>query len=134
MAQQAADYFSKVVTGQPPRPVYETAITEKDWPHTFFDRASWALELELSMRGIGFTWTTADVRHTKKTWLPTIRNRVHSILVHVTPILFVSWLLIRTIYINHLEQYADIPWDKQPYYAFDNELALPQQLALTAQP
>lgn len=132
MAQQAGDYFSKVVTGPTPRPVYETAIAEKEWPHTFFDRASWALELELSMRGIGFTWTTADVRHTKKTWLPTIQNRLHSVLVHVAPILLISWLTIRTIYINHLQQYADLPWDQQPYYAFDNELALPQQLALTA--
>ncbi|KAI4147098.1 MAG: hypothetical protein L6R39_003234, partial [Caloplaca ligustica] len=55
----------------------ETATTDRGWPETWRDRASWALELELSMRGAGFTWTSADVRHTKKTWTPSVADRIH---------------------------------------------------------
>ncbi|KAF3068443.1 Norsolorinic acid ketoreductase [Daldinia childiae] len=80
----------RTLHGPDPQPVLETATTECGWPRTLRDRASWALELELSMRGVGFTWTTADVRHTRRTWLPTVSNRVHSILVHTTPVLLVT--------------------------------------------
>ncbi|KAG9840031.1 hypothetical protein KCU77_g10477, partial [Aureobasidium melanogenum] len=78
------------------KPVYELASSEEGWPHNFLDRASWALELETSMRGIGFTWTTADVRHSRKTWLPTAKNRFHSIFFHVGPVLAVCFAIIRT--------------------------------------
>jgi hypothetical protein len=60
------DLIHKAMQGPKPLPVTESAVTEDDWPHSFAGRASWALELELSMRGVGFTWTTADVRHTRK--------------------------------------------------------------------
>merc|ERR1712080_578993 len=81
------ELMHRLMQGPKPVPVIESAETEDDWPHSFSDRASWALELELSMRGVGFTWTTADVRHTRKTWLPTVSNRVHSILFHVGPVM-----------------------------------------------
>ncbi|KAI1454438.1 hypothetical protein F4805DRAFT_322062 [Annulohypoxylon moriforme] len=90
------------LTGPAPRPVLETATTESGWPQSLRDRASWALELELSMRGVGFTWTTADVRHTRKTWLPTVGNRVHSVFVHALPVLLTSWFIIKTIYERYL--------------------------------
>lgn len=82
--------MQKMIQGPKPIPVTESAETEDDWPHSFAGRASWALELELSMRGMGFTWTTADVRHTRKTWLPTVQNRVHSILFNVGPVMVVA--------------------------------------------
>ena len=90
----------------------ETAITDEGWPHGILDRMSWALELELSMRGAGFTWSSADVRHTKHTWIPSIRDRVHSILVHVMPVLLISWAIIRDIYMLYLgdgEGFDDLP-------------------------
>ncbi|KAI4282388.1 MAG: hypothetical protein L6R35_005427, partial [Caloplaca aegaea] len=71
--------------------ITETAITDKGYPESWRDRASWALELELSMRGAGFTWTSADVRHTKKTWTPSVGDRLHSILLHVLPVLAISF-------------------------------------------
>lgn len=61
------ELVQKLMTGPNPIPVLETAITESGWPNGFADRASWALELGMSMRGVGFTWTTADVRHAQKT-------------------------------------------------------------------
>lgn len=111
-------------------PVTETSVAEDGWPHTFADRASWALELELSMRGVGFTWTTADVRHTRRTWLPTVRDRVHSIVVHVGPVLLVSWAVIKHMYVTHLSAEAGAPTglDASP---FDDCLSLPQKLLLT---
>jgi len=101
-AETASYFISKTLSGPKPIPVYETAKTDEDYPRTFFDRASWALELELSMRGQGFTWTTADVRHTRKTWLPTIGNRLHSIVMHVLPVQLGAWYIISTIYTKYL--------------------------------
>ncbi|ETN37749.1 uncharacterized protein HMPREF1541_07372 [Cyphellophora europaea CBS 101466] len=126
----AEDYFSRTLSGPDPKPVYETAHTEEGWPQTFLERASWAFELELSMRGIGFTWTTADVRHTRRTWLPTVSNRVHSLFLRSGPVLFVAWTIIKYTYTTYLFPYADISWDEQPYHLFDT-LPLANQLLLT---
>ncbi|KIW37209.1 uncharacterized protein PV06_10559 [Exophiala oligosperma] len=124
--------FRNSFSGPDPIPVYETALTETGWPTTLADRAAWALELELSMRGVGFTWTTADIRHTKKTWLPTVRNRIHSILVHVCPVLFVSWAMIRTIYSRYVLPLQDAPWETYSAYdLFDGRLPIIVQLQLT---
>ncbi|KAK5096246.1 hypothetical protein LTR70_003115 [Exophiala xenobiotica] len=101
-AETASYFFSKTLAGPKPIPVYETAKTDEDYPCTFLDRASWALELELSMRGQGFTWTTADVRHTRKTWLPTIGNRIHSVAMHVLPVQLGAWYIISTVYTKYL--------------------------------
>ncbi|KAJ9663853.1 hypothetical protein H2198_000613 [Neophaeococcomyces mojaviensis] len=104
-------YFviSKALAGPNPQPVYEHAKTEDGLPHSWSDRASWALELELSMRGQGFTWTTADVRHTRRTWLPTLQNRIHSIIVHVLPVQLASWFIISTIYDRYLAATIESP-------------------------
>ena len=67
------------------------------------DRCSWALELELSMRGQGFAWTSADVRHTKRTWHPTARDRAESIAKHGIPVIVASWAVIRGIHSRYLE-------------------------------
>ncbi|KAI1416653.1 hypothetical protein F5Y13DRAFT_154442 [Hypoxylon sp. FL1857] len=132
-------YFAvqRTLNGPDPRPVLETAMTENGWPQSLRDRASWALELELSMRGVGFTWTTADVRHTRKTWLPTVGNRVHSIFVHTLPVLLVSWFVIRTTYVRYLatpmgrmESYHDEHRGRE-LELFDEKLPLPVQLLLT---
>lgn len=101
-AETASYFFSKTLTGPKPISVYETAKTDNDYPRTLLDRASWALELELSMRGQGFTWTTADVRHTRKTWLPTIGNRIHSIVMHVLSVQLGAWYIISTVYTKYL--------------------------------
>ncbi|KAI1764989.1 hypothetical protein GGR53DRAFT_530074 [Hypoxylon sp. FL1150] len=130
-------YFAvqRTLQGPDPQPVLETATTESGWPRTLRDRASWALELELSMRGVGFTWTTADVRHTRKTWLPTVGNRVHSILVHVLPVLLASWFIIRTIYVRYLAAAAastvDDNDERPMRELFDDRLPLLAQLLLT---
>ncbi|KAI2784409.1 hypothetical protein F4815DRAFT_455695 [Daldinia loculata] len=125
----------RTLHGPDPQPVLETATTECGWPRTLRDRASWALELELSMRGVGFTWTTADVRHTRKTWLPTVGSRIHSILVHTTPVLLVSWVIIRAIYLRYLATSIDLAWssseERQSRELFDEALPLPVQYLLT---
>ncbi|OTB14544.1 hypothetical protein K445DRAFT_376875 [Daldinia sp. EC12] len=125
----------RTLHGPDPQPVLETATTESGWPQSLRDRASWALELELSMRGVGFTWTTADVRHTRKTWLPTVGNRVHSILVHTTPVLLVSWFIIRSIYLRYLAASEGLAWssseEKHSRELFDEVLPLPVQVLLT---
>jgi len=93
--------------------VTETAITDGGWPHGWRDRMSWALELELSMRGAGFTWISSDVRHTTHTWIPSIRDRIHSIFLHVMPTLLVSWAVIRDVYVLYLahgESFDDLPY------------------------
>ena len=97
-------------------PVTETAVTDQGLPTTWSDRASWALELELSMRGVGFTWNTADVRHTKKTWRPTIGNRLHSIFIHCVPVLAISWAIIYDIYVMHLHGESARAFDDLPIY------------------
>ncbi len=114
----AEDYFSLHFLKVGGEPVTETAVTDEGWPHGWRDRMSWALELELSMRGAGFTWTSADVRHTKKTWRPNVRDRAHSIVVHVLPVLLVSWAVIRDIYTNYLqygEGLDDLPYPIQGF-------------------
>ena len=97
--------------------VIETAVTDEGLPESWKDRASWALELELAMRGAGFTWTSADVRHTKKTWTPTAWDRVHSILLHVLPTLIISLTIIRRIYFCELQTEGglSLPFDKLSY-------------------
>lgn len=96
--------------------VTETATTEEGGPEGWWDRLSWALELELSMRGAGFTWTSADVRHTRQTWRPGVKDRMHSILVHVAPVLLVSWALIRDLHVHYLahgEGFDVLPYGMQ---------------------
>ena len=107
--------------------VTETATTDGGLPKSWKDRASWALELELSMRGAGFTWTSADVRHTKKTWTPSVGDRLHSIAVHVLPTLGICFAIIRHIYLHELRIQAD----GNDVRSFD-ALAFPKQLLLTA--
>ncbi|KAI1387356.1 uncharacterized protein F4822DRAFT_406198 [Hypoxylon trugodes] len=129
-------YFAvrRTLHGPDPQPVLETATTESGWPRTLRDRVSWALELELSMRGVGFTWTTADVRHTRKTWLPTVGNRAHSILVHALPVLLSSWFVIRTIYVRYLGPPSVSVSDsdeRQSRELFDEDLPLIAQTLLT---
>ncbi|KAL2042992.1 hypothetical protein N7G274_004050 [Stereocaulon virgatum] len=109
----AESYFSLHFLKPGGEAVIETATTDEGWPHGWLDRMSWALELELSMRGAGFTWTSADVRHTRHTWRPSVRDRTHSILVHVLPVLLVSWAIILDIYtlrISHGETFDDLPY------------------------
>lgn len=125
-------FITRTFSGPDPQSVYESAMTEDGWPHSFADRAAWALELELSMRGVGFTWTTADVRHTRKTWLPSVTNRVHSIAVHVAPVLLVSWATIKSVYTGYLADSADTAWGPNARHPFDERLPLRLQLALTA--
>ncbi|KAL8673320.1 MAG: hypothetical protein Q9168_002244 [Polycauliona sp. 1 TL-2023] len=106
--------------------VTEIATTDEGLPESWPDRASWALELELAMRGAGFTWTSADVRHTKKTWTPSAWGRVHSIILHVLPVLSVSLATIRYIYVRDLQIQggpSSLPFD---------ELSFPKQMLLTA--
>ena len=83
------------------------------------------------MRGTGFTWTTADVRHTRETWLPTAQNRLHSIFFRAVSILLVCWTIIKNIYVSHLQQHEDLPWEKRPSDLLDRELSLHKQLLLT---
>ncbi|KAK5163221.1 uncharacterized protein LTR77_010807 [Saxophila tyrrhenica] len=129
-ANTAMGHLTTAMNGPRMQPVYEVGTPEDGWPHTFHDRASWALELELSMRGMGFTWTTADVRHTNKTWLPTVHNRLHSIATHVVPVMLLCLFTIRDIYTTHVLPSASAPFDSAS--AFDERLSLPNQLLLTA--
>ena len=101
--EEGMSYFSLHFLTPKKQPVTEIATTDEGWPHDWWDRTTWAMELELSMRIAGFTWTSADVRHTRKTWMPTVGNRVHSIAVHVLPVLRLSWAIIRFVYIGYLD-------------------------------
>lgn len=56
-AGTAVNAVSKTLSGPKKEPVYQFETPEDGWPHTFLDRASWALELELSMRGMGMIFT-----------------------------------------------------------------------------
>lgn len=135
-----------LVTGPRQKPVFEHRASEDGWPQTLGDRARWALELLLSMRGVGFTWATADVRHTRRTWLPTVSNRLHSIAVHAMPTLGVSFVVIRWIYLSYAlggdasdnATHNHNPFDglrdehgQLPQSFFDTRLPFPIQLILT---
>ncbi|POS76678.1 hypothetical protein DHEL01_v204928 [Diaporthe helianthi] len=138
----------RAASGPGDKPVTEHAATEDGWPHSFHDRASWALELELSMRGVGFTWSTADVRHTRKTWLPTVRSRLHSICARVLPVLVVCFVVVRGVYVRYgLEDVEGAAWggeggagagvegqQQQQKYEdlFDTRLPFSAQILLTA--
>lgn len=43
--------LSRTLSGPQGHAVDQIERTERGWPHTFVDRAAWALELEMSMRG-----------------------------------------------------------------------------------
>lgn len=134
----------RAASGPGQKPVTEHAATEDGWPHSFHDRASWALELELSMRGVGFTWSTADVRHTRKTWLPTVRGRLHSILARVLPVLVVCFAVVRGVYVRYgLEDVEGAAWGgaagagggqhgQKHEDLFDTRLPFAAQILLTA--
>ncbi|KAL9633545.1 MAG: hypothetical protein Q9164_004637 [Protoblastenia rupestris] len=97
----------------------EMGECEKEWPRTWHERAIWALELELSMRGAGFSWTSADVRHMRKTWRPSIKDRLRSMMLQVAPVLLVSWGMIRSIHVHYLARqgqqglFDDLPYTIQ---------------------
>lgn len=133
---ESYDLLHRAATGPGPKPVTEHAATEDGWPHSFHDRASWALELELSMRGVGFTWSTADVRHTRKTWLPTVRSRLHSILARAVPVLVVCFAVVRGVYVRYgLEDVEDAAWGPDGagrVDLFDARLPFAVQILLTA--
>lgn len=131
-AQDSYFALKDVLAGPNEQPVIEMAESEDGWPHSFLDRASWALELELSMRGVGFTWSTADVRHTKKTFLPTVANRVHSILMHVLPVVVICLATIKGIYSRYLEDTQISSTELTAMNVFDERLSFPLQIALTA--
>lgn len=132
-SETVSSAIRRSISGPSPIAVTEVAETEIGWPTSLLDRAAWALELELSMRGIGFTWTTADVRHTRHTWLPTIQNRIHSILVHVLPVLLACWVVIRVVYVRCILPMENASWETYSAYdLFDQNLPLPLQLLLTA--
>lgn len=116
VAETASYFLRRTLSGPRPTAVTEHAITEPGYPHSFQDRASWALELELSMRGTGFAWQTADIRHTKKTWLPTVVNRLHSIAVHVLPVSLGAWYVISSVYASRLASTLE----KDDYDPFTN--------------
>lgn len=126
----------RAAAGPGPKPVTEHAATEDGWPHSFHDRASWALELELSMRGVGFTWSTADVRHTRATWLPTVRGRAHSILARAVPVLAACFAVVRGVYVRYglgdVEGAAWGPDGAQRVDLFDARLPFAAQVLLTA--
>ena len=84
----------------------EHVKSESGLPTALRDRLSWALELELAMRGAGFTWSSADVRHTRRTWRPSVGDRAHSIAVHVLPVLLASWAVVRAIQVRYLASTA----------------------------
>jgi len=130
-ANTAMDALYRTWSGPTMQPVHQHEIPEDGFPHSFYDRASWALELEMSMRGMGFTLTTADVKHTRETWLPTVSNRLHSIFVHVLPVVAVCLGIIRFTYDNYLGPNGDPPPFDGPS-RFDTRLSLPMQLLLTA--
>ena len=109
-------------------PVTEHARSEEGLPTKWSDRMSWALELELAMRGAGFTWSSADVRHTRRTWRPTISDRVHSILLHVLPVVLGSWAVIRTVQVRYLVATVD----KSKGEGNFDELPYKMQVTLTA--
>lgn len=125
----------RAATGPDQKPVTEHAVSEDGWPHSFHDRASWALELELSMRGVGFTWSTADVRHTRKTWLPTVHSRLHSICARAGPVLALCFAVVRAVCLRYaLPQDVDrAAWGPGPSVdLFDARLPFPVQILLTA--
>ena len=80
------------------------------------------------MRGAGFTWSSADVRHSRKTWTPSVGNRVHSIAVHVLPVLLLSSGTVRYIYTGYLDPH-DLGASQRPGL---DDLPLGVQLLLTA--
>lgn len=143
---ESCQLLHRAASGPGDKPVTEHAATEDGWPHSFHDRASWALELELSMRGVGFTWSTADVRHTRKTWLPTVRSRLHSIFARVLPVLVGCFVVVRGVFVRYgLEDVEGAAWggvvadgqdgqgQRQQYEdLFDARLPFAAQILLTA--
>ena len=134
---ESYELLHRAAAGPGPKPVTEHAATEDGWPHSFHDRASWALELELSMRGVGFTWSTADVRHTRKTWLPTVRGRLHSIFARAAPVLALCLAVVRAVYVRYgLQDVEGAAWggagEGVPVDLFDARLPFAVQVLLTA--
>ncbi len=73
------------------------------------------------------------MRHTRHTWLPTIQNRIHSILFHVFPVLLISWGIIRIVYVRYISPTEDASWHTYSSYdLFDHRIPMPLQLLLTA--
>lgn len=67
------------------------------------------------MRNVGLTWTTADVPHTDKTWLPSVQNRLSSTSVHVRLVIVVAWAMIEGVHVGRLrtleERGVENPFD-----------------------
>ncbi|PRP80846.1 hypothetical protein PROFUN_11401 [Planoprotostelium fungivorum] len=73
------------------------------------DRILWAIDLEIAMRGVGWDFTTADIRHGKMTWLPTAQSRIRAVLFKDTPMVMGSWYIITYIYNNSTGSHEDLP-------------------------
>lgn len=81
-------------------------------PMTIPARLWWALDLMISMRGIGWNFASADVRHDISPWQPPSRRQIRRALLQILPALgtamFISRVLLAT-YLHGVEHQAASP-------------------------
>lgn len=45
-----------------------------------------------------WSWTTADIRHSKRTWLPTLEDEFYQLFISDIPMVTIAWALERYLY------------------------------------
>ncbi|EPQ26622.1 uncharacterized protein PFL1_05943 [Pseudozyma flocculosa PF-1] len=68
-----------------------------------FERAWWALDLLISMRGVGWDFASADVRHDSHPWQPPSSAQLRRALVKLLPVLLGCIFTMHTLHPAHTE-------------------------------
>ncbi|CAO1634486.1 unnamed protein product [Jaminaea pallidilutea] len=84
------------------RPVYPPGTDNLEWilvphPTTVTGRLWWSLDLMISMRGIGWDFASADVRHDVSPWQPPSMRQIKASVFKILPAMLVSLLVTRAL-------------------------------------
>ncbi|TFK56911.1 hypothetical protein OE88DRAFT_1730346 [Heliocybe sulcata] len=74
-----------------------------------WERAIWALDLMTAMRGVGWDWATADVRHTPLRWHPSAATQLYRLIRSLLPTLFLSLAGLRYLHPKPSQSLFDLP-------------------------
>lgn len=71
--------------------------TTQNQPQTISSRLWYALDLMISMRGIGWDFASADIRHDASPWQPPSRNQLRMVVLRLLPALSVAVYTMRRL-------------------------------------
>ncbi|EPQ60202.1 hypothetical protein GLOTRDRAFT_134927 [Gloeophyllum trabeum ATCC 11539] len=86
-------------------PEVEDVRAQRGW----WERAVWALDLMTAMRGVGWDWATADVRHSPSRWHPAPGTQLYRLSTTLLPTLFLALACLRYLHPAPAQSIYELP-------------------------